>query len=155
MAAITVGTNSWITEAEADSYFESRLGASDWWVDGGPDSVPAIITAYQWLSNSKRFSFPTTATQSIKDAQCEMALFLLQHRADIDLRLGLQAQGVVSAGIVKERYDLSFNGIPVPATVLALIDDYNGEHNFYIGDLERDSEQKTSYDAPGNIDRSS
>jgi len=143
---IVVGTNSWVTEAEANEYFSTRLGADDYWTDGADDNIPALITAYKWLNNCGKFSFPSTATDKMKELQCEMALFLLQHQPDIDLRMGLQAQGVVKAGVVKEDYR-EVNGIPLPPVVADLAKDYLDEKPAYIVELERDEEERVDYDA--------
>jgi len=149
-ATITVGTNSWVTEAEANTYFESRIKAGDYWINDAPDNIPALITAYNWL-NAGKYTFPTTATQPIKDAQCEMALFLLQNQAGLDLRMGLQAQGVIAAGVVKERYKNDNTvEMPIPPIVAQLLDSYDTESPVYMINLERNEEESVSYDAFAN-----
>ena len=153
-ATITVGTNSWITEAEANTFMEGRIKASDYWTAGATDNIPAIITAYFWLTDSPKFSFPATATAAMKRLQGEMALFLIQHQPDIDLRMGLQAQNVIEAGIVKEKYTMTVMGIPVPPAVAGLAETYLNQKSYYIVDLERNEEKLTSYDAVGNLNRS-
>ena len=126
-ATITVGTNSWVTETAANTYFEARIKGGDYWTDGAADNKQALITAYKWL-NAGSYSFPTTPVQVMKDAQCEMALFLLQHQPDLDLRMGLQAQGVIVAGVVKERYkDDNYVELPIPPIVQKLLEDYSTE----------------------------
>lgn len=147
MATIIVGTNSWVTEAAANTYFGERMGAGDYWVDGATDNIPALITAYRWL-NAGRFTFPTTITQPIKDAQCEMALFLLQHQPDLDLRMGLRAQGVIVAGVVKEQYKNSdCVELPVPPIVARLLSGYDTDRAIYLINIERNEEEGVSYDA--------
>ncbi len=150
--AIDVGVNSWITETEADTYFTTRFGASDYWLSG-TDKEGAIITAYGWLMGCPRFSLAASASaaQILKDAQCEMVLFLVIHQPDIDLRVGLQAQGVREAGIVKEKYD-GKNRMPIPPFVIALLDAYRADTPIHLVDIERDEEQNVSYDAPGNLE---
>ena len=152
-ASITVGTNSWVTEAEADTFMEGRLRSSEYWTAGAADNIPALITAYFWLTDSPKFSFPAAVTAAMKRLQNEMALFLLQHQPDIDLRMGIQAQNVIEAGIVKEVYEMKVMGIPVPPAVADLAFPYWDAHSFYIVDIERDEEQLTSYDAVGNLNR--
>ena len=148
---ITVGTNSWVTEAEANTYFEARIKAGDYWTDGASDNIPALITAYKWL-NAGKFTFPTTATQPIKDAQCEMAFFLLQHQPDLDLRMGLQAQGVIAAGVVKERYkDDNYVEMPIPPIVQQLLGEYDTDHPVYLVNIERNEEEGVGYDAYANL----
>jgi len=151
-ATIVIGTNSWESEAEANSYMEGRVKAGEWWTDDGSDNIPALITAFKWLTGTPAFSFPAVVTQDMKDAQSEYALFLLQHQPDLDLRVGLQAQGVKVAGIVKETYRET-EGIAIPPIVYELLRDYSTETALYILPLERDEEENTSYDAFGNLDR--
>ena len=148
--AIAVGTNSWVTEAIANTYLGSRLDADGYWVDGDANNERALITAYRWLVGSGDFTFPATATQAMKDAQCEYALFLLQHQPDIDLRIGLQVQGVVAAGIVKEKYKESTTGMPYPPIVRTLLRSYLTYASTRLVDLERDEEEGVDYDAYGN-----
>lgn len=152
--SIVVGTNSWIVEADANTFMDGRHKASDYWTNGAVGNVPAIVTAYFWLTDSPRFSFPAVATAAMKRLQCEMALFLVQHQPDIDLRMGIQAQNVIEAGIVKEKYVMKIMGIPVPPAVANLAYPYLDQHSIYILDLERDEEELTSYDAVSNLDRS-
>ena len=149
--AITVGTNSWLTEAQANTYFDDRLRASDYWTDGADDNSPALITVFKWL-NAGGYSFPATAVQSMKDAQCEMAFFLLQHQPDLDLRMGLQAQGVIAAGVVKERYkDDNFVELPVPPLVKELLEAYETDRPIFMVNLERNEEEGVDYDAYANL----
>ena len=149
--AISVGTNSWVTEAEADTYFATRFGSSEYWLSG-TDKEGAIITAYGWLMGCGKFALAASATaaQVLKDAQCEMALFLVQHQPDIDLRMGLQAQGGREAGIVKEKYGAKM-GFPIPPFVLALLDSYRNDSPVHMVDVERNENRTVGYDAPGNL----
>ena len=150
-ATITVGTNSWVTEVAANTYFEARIKGSDYWTDDADDNIPALITAYKWL-NAGSYSFPATPIQIMKDAQCEMAFFLLQHQPDLDLRMGLQAQGVIAAGVVKERYkNDNYVELPVPPIVQKLLEGYSTDKPVYLVDIERNEEESVSYDAFANL----
>ncbi len=149
--SITVGTNSWVTVAEANTYMGDRIKAGDYWTDGAGDNEDALITAYKWL-NAGKFSFPDTSTQPMKDAQCEMALFLLQHQPDLDLRMGLQVQGVIAAGVVKERYkDDNYVEMPIPPVVQKLLAAYDTDRPIYLINIERNEEEGVDYDAFGNL----
>jgi len=149
--AIVVGTNSWLTEAAANTYMGNRLDADSYWIDEEADNKRALITAYKWL-NAGSYSFPTTPVQTMKDAQCEMALFLLQHQPDIDLRMGLQAQGVIVAGVVKERYkDDNYVELPIPPIVQKLLSGYDTDRPVYLVNIERNEEESVDYDAYGNL----
>ena len=149
--AIVVGTNSWVTETEANTYFEARVTASDYWVNLATINKPALITAYKWL-NAGKYTFPVTSTQNMKDAQCEMALFLIQHQPDLDLRMGLQVQGVIQAGVVKERYrEDNTIELPMPPIVQTLLQEYSTDRPVYLVNIERNEEESVGYDAYGNL----
>jgi len=126
----------WLTDvAEADTYFETRYKSEAW------DSVPeatgdyartaVLTTAYNRIRYHGDFSIPAspTATQlsKLKDAQCEMAYYFIIHQVNNaeDRRKGLQAQGVVGAGIVKETYDKdSLDKLPIPPIVSEILKDF-------------------------------
>jgi len=149
-AVITVGTNSWVTEAEANTYFLTRIHGDDYWTDSASDNIPALITAYNWLN--VRYDLPVVGTADIKNAQCEYALFLLQHQPDLDLRMGLQAQGVIVAGVVKERYkDDNTVELPIPPIVQKLLSGYDTDRPVYLVNIERNEEEDVDYDAHGNL----
>ncbi len=149
--SINVGTNSWVTEVEANTYFGDRIRASDYWTDGAADNAPALVTAYKWL-NAGKYAFPTSATQPIKDAQCEYAFFLLQHQPDLDLRMGLQVQGVTAAGVVKEKYKGgNFIALPIPPIVEQLLDNYDTERAVYLINIERNENEGVGYNAYDNL----
>ena len=150
-ATIIVGTNSWVTEAEANTYLEARVKSGDYWTDGAIDNIPALITAYKWLKAGK-FTIPATITQPIKDAQCEMALFLLQHQPDLDLRMGLQVQGVIVAGVVKEQYRQdNYIEMPIPPIVQQLLAEYDTDRPVYLVNIERNEEEGVGYNAFSNL----
>lgn len=92
--------HGWVTEAEADLYFTTRLNAAGVWVAGIKPA--ALQTAYEHLIGCGYFTFPDTATDEMKKMQYEQTLFHLL--ADPDYRLALQAQGVLKANVVGETY---------------------------------------------------
>ena len=147
--ALAVGTNSWISVADANTYFGDRVGVTNYWCSGA-EKEEALVTAWRWLTGCSDYTFPATAVQAMKDAQCEYALFLLQHQPDIDLRMGLQAQGVVEAGVVKEKYGVGPGGIPLPPIVQGLLRAYYTGATIKLLNLERDDEESVTYDAYTN-----
>lgn len=152
---ITVGTNSWVTEAEANAYLAARLRASDTWTDGATDNAAALVTAYRWLMASGQYSLSASASASdaVKNAQCEYALWLLQQQPALDARMGLQVQHVVEAGVVKEKYSKPDGNIPIPTVVDRMLNNYRTQKQAYVFDVERNEEQETDYNAPGNLTR--
>ena len=81
-----------------------------------------------------------------------MEFFLLQHQPDLDLRMGLQAQGVIAAGVVKERYkDDNTVEMPIPPIVQQLLADYDTDRPVYLVNLERNEEEGVDYNAYANL----
>ena len=110
----------WLTEEEADTYFLTRSGAALYW-DSGVDKTSELTTDKSDVVRSGLFEFPEEASQAMKDAVCEQALFRLRDDG-IDVRAGIRAQGVVQAGIVQEVYG-GAAGVPVSPQALALLAD--------------------------------
>ena len=124
------GEIGYLNLADAELYFSTRLFSTAWTgivpASGDPTKTAALTTAYDRLYYCGLFSLPTLAAATadqlivLKKFQCEMALYLLRHLADEDRRLGLQAQGVTVAGIVKEQYkEADLNTLPIPAFITA------------------------------------
>lgn len=138
---LTVGTNTFVTAVEAETYFATRWGATAHW-SGLSDSqkVAALVTAYNQIDKSGCFSLPEDVTAEIKMAQCEQALFLVIHGDDVLARGGLQAQGVLSSQVSKETYDPTSRGrLPICAEAYELLRSYyvRSEGNFTL-EVERD-----------------
>lgn len=108
MAPILVATlagassNSYITVADATTYFDNRLDASDWTAATSDNKAAALITATSWLDTVEFYGDRSATTQAlkwprtdvtcdgveataafipreIKDATCEAALALLRN----------------------------------------------------------------------------
>lgn len=144
--SLTVGVNSWINIEDATAYFAARFGADEFWPASltEPQKEAALITAYNQLVNCGLYTFPNTATDKMKYAQCEQALFLIIHSRDADRRKGLQVQGVEEADIVGEKYDLSFaNKMPIsPEASTFLKEDYETYSSpIQVGELDRDESE--------------
>jgi len=100
--AITVGTNSWITLSEANLYMDNRFNNSIWESSTEINIKKSIITAFKWLYNSQKFNIPLTATsQIVKDAQTELANYILVNFEEFEKRRSLQTQGVESFRVLK------------------------------------------------------
>ncbi|GAH56372.1 unnamed protein product, partial [marine sediment metagenome] len=81
-------------------------------------------------------------------AQCETALYMAIHLSDEDRRKGLQAQGVIGAGIVKETYDKdSLDKLPMPPIVLEILGDfYKYGEAMVMVDIDRDEDKSVDED---------
>ena len=79
------GYQSWISESEADEYFETRLNATEW---NNANREAALITAFNDLTLLLTLSVDLTLDESplplLKIAQAEQALYLLKN--DLDSR---------------------------------------------------------------------
>lgn len=152
----------WCTNlADAEDYFETERLETEAW-DGLDNDSPyfqknkVLIQAYNRLYYSKEFILPTYAEASADDlvilrkAQCEMAYYLAVHLDDEDRRKGLQAQAVVEAGIVKEKYkDTALYDTPIPPFVRDLLCGYLAgvaPVEFGIVDMGRDENEGVDYD---------
>lgn len=119
------GTNSWITRAEADSYFADKYGASSSWAAlAQPVRDQLIISAYNWLRSMSGYSLPATAaaSQPLKDAQCEAAWFLYRFNEEQEKRRALYAQGVRSFRVSEFSETLAEQMLP--ANIAGLLTGY-------------------------------
>ena len=97
---------------DAKTYFTTeRLETWAW--DGLADDatkIKAVKYSYSRIYNDPRWELPPYDEASsdilprLQTANAEMAYYLAEHIDDEDRRKGLQAQGVVSAGVIKEAY---------------------------------------------------
>lgn len=140
--------------AEAETYFEDERLETEAWDDlqeisGNLQKTKVLTNAYNRLYYDKKWELPTYAEATavelvkLKKANGEMAYYLAIHLADEDRRKGIQAQGVIEAGVVKEKYDPGWlDKLPVPPFVEALLEDFetDGPH-FGAIDLARDEDE--------------
>lgn len=138
--------------ATAESYFTSeRLETAAW--DGlttDAKKTKALTQAYNRIFYSNLFDVPAYADATaaelviLKKAQAEMAYYLAVHAADEDRRKGIQAQGVVEAGIVKEKYaEGSLADIPIPPIVAGILEDFAVDSDeFYAQEVDRDEDDE-------------
>ena len=140
--------------SEANDYFDlERLETECWDGLGSGSGIPykdkLLLNAYNRIYYDPRWQLPTYADASaaelviLKKAQAEEAYYLCVHLEDEDRRKGLEAQGVIEAGIVKEKYDPKrLDDLPVPAFVQGLLYPWLIDYDeFGIVDLGRDEEE--------------
>lgn len=142
MAVTEIG---WSTLVEAEAYFaNSRLETSEWDLLGTDDKKnKSLNTSYNRIIYAKQFSIPAAPTAAqlviLKIAQQEMGYYIALHLADEDRRKGLQAQGVIKAGIIKEEYFTEWlDKLPFPPIVIAILDPFLDEKEFYAMEIDRD-----------------
>lgn len=118
--SLVVGTNSWELVSEADTYLTDRLNASDWFdlsdtsTPGNPSKEVYLITAFRELINYPGTSLTADLTDdSVKEAQTEMALWLIKFNDDAERRKALISMGVTSFTASRDwKETLSEYGLP-------------------------------------------
>lgn len=91
---------SWVSEDEADEYFESRLNASEW---DAANKEMALQTAFRSL-NELNLNIDLEADESplqtLKQAQCEQAIHELKHQLDDQSLESLSLAGGLAVKII-------------------------------------------------------
>ena len=78
--SITVGTDSWTSLADANTFFESHIGSSVWDDLSDLDKEKYLKTAYRWIYYDSAFTVPAASSETaVKYGQCEAALFLINY----------------------------------------------------------------------------
>ena len=150
MAVTEIG---WSTLVEAQTYFEnSRLETTEWDLLSTDDMKNKCLnTAYNRIIYAKQFSIPSSPTAAdlvkLKLAQQEMGYYLAIHLDDEDRRKGLQAQGVIKAGIIKEDYHSDWlDKLPFPPIVLNILEPFLNEKEFMTSNIDRDEDKAAGDD---------
>lgn len=121
---LTVGTNSWVTVAEADSYLSEKFGIGTTWTSLTPsEKEQALITAYRWIQSLSIYTIsPSSTEEKVKHAQIELALYVVKYYDEHNKRTALYAQGVRNFSISKWKENLDKSKLPFE--VEDLLDDY-------------------------------
>lgn len=136
--AIVVGSNSWVTVAEADTYLEGKWGASGWaGLDPVTQKTPLLISAFRWIRRLTGYSVPADSTdQNVKDAQCEAAWYLYKHGTGSDKREALRAQGVKAFRVMS--FSETLTASEVPDFIADLLKDYESTYGHAKITVSRD-----------------
>ena len=138
--------------ADADTYFEDERLETWAWDDLEALSgykAKVLIQAYNRIYYDPRWNLPTYAEASattlveLSKANAEMAYYLAVHLENgaEDKRMGLQAQGVTTAGVVKEQYsEKHLMDLPVPPLVMAILKPWSNESFAGVLKISRDDD---------------
>jgi len=116
--ALVVGTNSWISLAEAETYFSERIEADPW--DDLPDDATKekyLISAYRWLFYYTGITAPASADEdAVKYGQAEAALFLISFYDERNNRDALYSSGV--RDFTKSKWKETLEQQTLPETIV-------------------------------------
>jgi len=142
MAVTEIG---WSTLIEAEAYFaNNRLETRSWDSLSTNDKKNKTLNfSYTRITYAKQFTIPAVPTAAqlilLKLAQQELGYYIALHLEDEDRRKGLQAQGVIKAGIVKEDYFTEWlDKLPFPPIVINILEPFLNEVEFAIMEIDRD-----------------
>lgn len=125
---MTVGTDSWVTLAQATAYFATRFGASWWAALSSPEKETLLVSAFNWLLYDGTLELSaSTDSQDVRVAQMEAAYFLHDHQAEYEERAANIAGGVTSVSASK--WSESYGTLQKPERVLAPLK----RAGFYVG----------------------
>lgn len=126
--AIVVGTNSFVTIAEADEYLETKNEATNWFrlndnppIKGETSKESFLSESFYRLVYNVNYSLTEAVTNSVvKKAQIEFALFLLDNYDDYTSREAKISAGIKSFTYSKWKETLS-GGVKMPYIVEAML----------------------------------
>lgn len=126
--SIVVGTNSWITLADADIYFSTRINSDTWDALTDENKNKYLITAYNWIYYDSAFNVPASSTETaVKYGQCEAALYLITYSSDMSKHDAMIASGITRFKYGKREEDLGT--VKKPKTVI----DFFSSVGYYSG----------------------
>lgn len=134
---VIVGSNSWVTRAEADAYFEEKWNASAWAALSDLQKDQLIITAYRWINQQPNLSISAASTATkVKNAQYEAAWFIYEYWTSYAKRRALDASGVDNFRV--SSFSESINDVKFPAYILGMLDEFIVNEGGYFPTVTRD-----------------
>lgn len=138
--ALTVGVNSWVTRAEADTYKGDKWNPGEWFALTNTQKDQALISAYRWIQSRSEYSISPAATaEKVKSAQIECADYIVDHWSEHKERTALYTQGVRNFKISKWSEKLEESELP--QIVKDLLDDYLIGLGGFFPEFERDIDE--------------
>lgn len=151
MAVLALG---WCTLAEAEAYFANERYSTAHWdsiiaigaVTGDDFKNKLLNMSYNRIYHRPGVAVPEAGSETAAELvkliiiQSELAYYFALHLADEDRRKGLHAQGVIEAGIVKEKYEKEhLDRLPFPPIVEELLEEFMTGGFFAVG-IERNED---------------
>jgi hypothetical protein len=133
--ALVVGTNSWVTVAEADAYLAEKFGADAWTSLANSIKEQCLITAYRWINSLSQYLI-SSVTDPLKYAQIELAWYIYNYYDSHQEREALFAQGVEDFTLSKWKEKLK--GVRLPKNVEDLLEDFDVGLGGYFPAMSRE-----------------
>lgn len=134
---LTVNTNTWVTLAEADSYFNSKYGTAAWITLSSEDRKRLLISAYNWINSDPAYSI-SVVTDKLKKAQLELAWYTHINYDQHEKHVNLYSSGVRTFRISK--FHESLEAPQMPTIVKNLLDEYDFNSGGYFSTVTREVE---------------
>jgi len=129
--ALVVGTNSWVSIAEADAYLADRIDAEAWFLlsDSGASGVRTkgslLVSSFFWLQGSPQLEIASSSTDpNVKNAQIEAAWFLQEYYEEMKDRRAALASGVKSLRMSRRAETLSLSNLSIPIHILGMLSEF-------------------------------
>jgi hypothetical protein len=137
--SLTVGTNSWVTLSEANTYLADKFNADAWSSLSDSTKEKTLISAFWWIFNYPGVSIPKTSTaEKVKNAQIELAWWMYNYGLEYEKREALIAGGVTEFRLSKWMEKLSEQDLP--KRILNILDDELVNLGGYFPTFDRDLE---------------
>ena len=140
---LQVGTNSWATLTEANTYFEAKYGATLWTSLSDVQKLQLLVSAFNWIRQQSLLSVPTSATaDTVKNAQCEAAWFVYRWSDEYERRRALSSSGVKSFSVAG--WSESLGATAFPQFIADMLIDYAANIGGGFMRMSRDVEDNGS-----------
>jgi hypothetical protein len=127
---LIVGTNSWVTLAEANAFLETQFSNNWDSISSDDDKKKCLITAFWWLFNSSNFTIPKSSTnENVKNAQMLLADWIYGYYEEWKDRNALIAGGVKSFTLSKWREVLE--KATIPNDIQDMLNSFKTGENFF------------------------
>ena len=137
---MTVGVDTWVTLAVANTYFINKWGASAWASLVNLQKEQLLISAWRWMKSITGLLIPDSSTDDkVKRAQMELAWYLYNYYEDHFRHQALDAQGVKSFSIMN--YSETLQGAQFPQYIIDTLDDFLTSTGGKIISVHRDLDE--------------
>lgn len=120
---LTAGQNTWCTLEYADAYFEERWNSESWALKEEEDRKKLLAHAYKLINQQSDIAIAADETEDIvKQAQCELAWYILNYWNEHEKRKALANMGVTEFKVSK--FSEKLTKIQIPEDIKDMLSDY-------------------------------